>query len=100
MKRVSCPKPRKIKDRGYLDWLKTQKCVMCRSLADDPHHLPRVNTSRRSNDHDTIPVCRRCHDHIKDRPSWEKGIMDELKWYAQYYLKKYVEKGHELKGIT
>ena len=77
------PKPSKIKDKKYLKWIKEKKCVFCGHMPCEGHHLENGNQTRRSNDHNVIPVCRRCHRFLHDYPKAEKDVMDKLKTKAK-----------------
>lgn len=66
-------KPRKttvMRDRKYLDWLKTRACVVCAVVHGgmlrygggcDPAHGHSAGMRVKGPDKDAIPLCRRCH---------------------------------------
>ena len=68
-------KPRAGDDCAYLDWVKTQPCVLCGGPADDAHHI----TGRgfggmglTAPDLLTMPVCRADHNLIHESPAhWD-----------------------------
>ena len=54
----------KYKNQKYLDWLKTQNCVVCGRTPCDPAHQPSQwnGVSLKSPDTYCLPLCRECHD--------------------------------------
>lgn len=65
------PDPR-WRSRKYLDWVKSQQCVMCERRADDPHHIKgeghMSGAGLKAPDYCVIPVCREHHREIHERP--------------------------------
>lgn len=55
------PKPKRIKDRDFLDFIRTIPCIVCGSLPSEGDHL----TTRKAGGHDVAnnvwPLCRREH---------------------------------------
>lgn len=59
----SVPKEMPVRDRAYLDWLKTQPCAACaHPHGCDPSHHGRHGVGTKPSDLGAIPLCRRCHD--------------------------------------
>jgi len=78
---VAIPKPKKNKDRKYLNWVKEHDCIFGHSGPCDPHHLPHPkNQIRRSDDYNVIPLCRKCHIYIDTAAGKraEKDLLTEL----------------------
>ena len=104
------PKPKKNKDRKYLDWVKSKQCCIktdsgihiIEDYGDpftwmiDPHHIDR------SDDRSAIPMCRyhhRCwHDYPDDK--FRKlfgGYKARTEELIKFYNKEYeVENGKSL----
>jgi len=77
-------KRKAYRNRKYLDWVKTQSCVMCSRPADDPHHLIGVGhmsgMGMKAPDSMVMPMCRQHHDWIHQTPSeWE----NQWEWIAR-----------------
>lgn len=54
---------RPIRDRAYLDWIKTLPCAVCHQTRGiDPAHTGSHGLSIKASDHRAIPLCRRHHD--------------------------------------
>jgi hypothetical protein len=61
------------RDALYLDYIRSQACLVCGCSGVDPHHQPRRGhgaTSLKVSDYRTVPLCRRCHDDY-GQLSWE-----------------------------
>jgi hypothetical protein len=58
------PKPAgPTRSRGYLDHVRAQPCAGCRAPGpSDPHHWGPRGVGMKTDDHRTVPLCRRCHD--------------------------------------
>ncbi len=81
---MTFPKAKAWRSRKYLDWVKSQPCVMCGAPSDDPHHLIGVGhmggTGMKAPDSMVMPVCRHHHNEIHQHPSlWEK----QWEWIAR-----------------
>ena len=57
------PKPKRIKDKEYLEYIREHNCLLCRDMGE-PHHL----TTRGSygSDYTAIPLCRSHHSSYHD----------------------------------
>ena len=70
----------KYQNRKYLDWLKSQPCVICGMVPSDPAHQPsRWNgTGIKSPDTYCLPLCRRCHEreHRGHTTFWGQALME------------------------
>lgn len=68
------PKRKPFRSRRYLDWVKTQPCVICGAPADDPHHMIGLGgmsgMGMTAPDSLAMPVCRPHHDEIHRNPDW------------------------------
>lgn len=56
-----------MKNRHYLDWVKTLPCCACGDPTTvDPHHRigNKKGMSLRSSDFQTMPLCRKHHDEL------------------------------------
>jgi len=62
-----------IKDKPYLAYVATLACMVCRAPSGPPHHLLKPETgatrgtSRKTDDHNAIPLCHDCHAALHDR---------------------------------
>ena len=75
------------KNEAYLAWVRTLPCYTCEAPPpSDPHHIKGVGkfsgTGLKAPDVLTIPLCRRCHEHIHSFPKlwgeqW-KMVIDTL----------------------
>ena|ERR1700761_2340245 len=74
-------KPRRVsvvRDQGYLDWLKLQRCSICGWMQPwvviDPAHGPVNGISSKGGDDGAIPLCRSHHreQHSIGWPAFEK----------------------------
>lgn len=85
MKRSAVPRKRKgparrtsvYRNRAYLDWLRTLKCVACGREAEcDPAHGPSAAMRVKSGDDGAIPLCRSCHikQHAIGWPEFDKRM--------------------------
>lgn len=71
-------------DKEYTKWLRAKPCSMCGSSDsfNDPiqiHHSTRRRAlGRRAHDHDSMPLCLRCHRHFHDAAGrfagWTRGM--------------------------
>lgn len=78
------PKSTTFRSRDYLEWVKTQPCVICHAPADDPHHLIGVGAmsgaGMKAPDSMSMPACRPCHDRIHRTPElWP----EQWEWIAR-----------------
>jgi len=61
---TSQPKPRTVRDAGYLRWLRKRPCCWCfRAPPSDPSHHGRRGVGIKASDLDAIALCRKCHSH-------------------------------------
>ncbi|MCL1485144.1 MAG: putative HNHc nuclease [Marinobacter sp.] len=87
MKRRAKRKPRAGDNRSYLDWVKTQPCVICQRPADDPHHIIGAGLSgmgMTAPDLLAMPVCREHHNEIHESPDlWAR----QFEWVVRTIAK-------------
>lgn len=58
------PKPYTIRDRAYLDHVRSQPCVSCGSTPSEAHHYSPPGTKamgKRCHDLWAVPLCHQCH---------------------------------------
>lgn len=61
------PKRRRWVNPTYTRWVKSQQCMCCNNLADDPHHLighGQGGMGTKAHDLFVIPLCRAHHDAL------------------------------------
>jgi len=68
---TAVPKPAKPTRSGqYLAFVRAEPCASCRAPGpSDPHHWGPRGMGQKTDDHRTVPLCRRCHDHFHDQGS-------------------------------
>lgn len=63
--------PKRVENADYLDWIRSQPCVVCLSRPVDAAHLSTANPlyghpgrgkQRRVSDRWALPLCRKCHN--------------------------------------
>ena len=107
IKRSTTPIPRRrkrprrvsvLRDQAYMDWLKKQKCVVCKILKMcyrdrrcasgsgpiDPAHTVSNGRSSKGPDSSCIPLCRHHHDEMDGRLS--TAITTKEQFAAKYGL--------------
>lgn len=51
-----------IRDRKYLDWLRTERCAICGLVGpSDPAHIGTAGKGLKSSDDEALPLCRYHH---------------------------------------
>ena len=85
-------KSKAFRSKRYLQWVKTQPCVLCGSPADDAHHI--IGTGNLSGmgmtapDVFTMPACRQHHTTIHQSPEvWSA----QWEWIARTLAKAVAE---------
>lgn len=49
-------------DRKYSSWIRSLDCAMCGARGpSEQHHKSGAGVGRRAHDHDSMPLCRKCH---------------------------------------
>lgn len=86
-------KQKNIRNRRYLDWLKTQPCYMCGVIPCDPAHIRRFTdggTGLKPSDCYALPLCRPHHQeqHAIGELSFYGGA-DKVYKAIDHALKKY-----------
>ncbi len=96
------PKLTIVRDRKYLDWLRTQPCVICgvsatQYLAVDPAHIGTLGKGIKSSDDEALPIKHdihvAMHQHgemsvIKDNmPDWL--LREALRAYARQMYREW-----------
>ena len=59
------PKPRRVEDPGYLDYLRQLPCTACQKTPAEPHHLESRGSG--GSDYTSIPLCREHHAEFHSR---------------------------------
>lgn len=76
------PKLQRWINDNYLQWVKSQPCCVCNSIADDAHHLigyGQGGIGTKAHDLFTIPLCRIHHDELhRDKTEWEREHGSQL----------------------
>uniref|UniRef100_UPI0023AB559A DUF968 domain-containing protein n=1 Tax=Providencia rettgeri TaxID=587 RepID=UPI0023AB559A len=76
------PKLQRWINDNYLQWVKSQPCCVCNSIAHDAHHLigyGQGGTGTKAHDLFTIPLCRIHHSELhKDPNEWEREHGSQL----------------------
>jgi len=60
----AAPKPTKIRSRRYLDWLRSQPCIVTGSLGAEPHHLKCFGSggmATKPGDDEAVPISHAIH---------------------------------------
>lgn len=76
-----------IRSKAYLAWVREQPCILCQDPNSEPHHIIATGDGvmgGKACDLLTMPVCRRHHNEIHEKPEYW-----ELQW-------KYVAKTLQL----
>jgi len=61
------PKPKTLRNRKYLDWLCTQRCIITNCIPTEPHHIKLFGGGGmgiKPPDTDAIPVLHHVHHNI------------------------------------
>lgn len=73
-----------FRSQEYLDWVKTQPCVICGAPADDAHHIIGCGSmggmGMKAPDSMTMPVCRGHHQAIHTQPELQSY---QWEWVAR-----------------
>ncbi|MEQ4664380.1 DUF968 domain-containing protein, partial [Providencia rettgeri] len=76
------PKPQRWTNDKYLQWVKSQPCCVCNSIAHEAHHLighGQGGMGTKAHDLFTIPLCRIHHSELhKDPREWEREHGSQL----------------------
>ena len=56
------PKPTRLRDEKYLDWIRAQPCAVCLKYGAEPHHMQTRGAG--GSDHLVVPLCRLHHTMI------------------------------------
>jgi|SRR5271156_3521078 len=93
-----------IRDRAYLDWLKTQPCIITGYVGTgmdvvDPSHIGTAGKGLKSDDSEALPLSHRLHmegHQHGEMTMWRKNIPDwllreVLRSYAREFYRKYKE---------
>lgn len=76
------PKLQRWTNDKYLQWVKSQPCCVCNSIAHDAHHLighGQGGMGTKAHDLFTIPLCRVHHDALHQDPKgWESEHGSQL----------------------
>jgi hypothetical protein len=78
--------PRRCRDRGHLEFVAAQSCLICGRRPCDPHHLRFAQAralGRRVSDEFTVPLCRLHHRELHrsrdERAWWRRLGLDSIK---------------------
>lgn len=55
-------KPKTLRDKKYLEWVRTLPCIVCQSTPAVPHHEGVRGMGLKASDRDTLPLCHKHHD--------------------------------------
>lgn len=77
-------KQKAYRNKKYLDWVKTQPCVLCQNEGGDAHHIIGTGSlsgmGMKAPDNYVMPVCREHHQYIHATPEiWETQWMWALR---------------------
>lgn len=66
------PKPQALRDREYLDWLRTQPCIITGLLGNehqavDPAHIGTAGRGLKSPDNEALPLAHSLHTMAHNR---------------------------------
>lgn len=79
------PKLQRWINDNYLQWVKSQPCCVCNSIAHEAHHLighGQGGMGTKAHDLFTIPLCRIHHSELhKDPNGWESEHGSQLYFY-------------------
>ena len=62
------PKPKNLRSKKYLDFIKSKPCIWCGRSEAEPHHERRFSdggTGLKPSDIYAVPVCRVCHGKLQ-----------------------------------
>jgi hypothetical protein len=78
--------PRRYRDRGHLEFVASQPCLICERRPSDPHHLrfaQKRALGRRVSDEFIVPLCRlhhrEAHRSRDERAWWRRLGLDSIK---------------------
>ena len=86
-----------MRNRKFLDWVKTLPCSLCGQQSDDPHHIKirgLGGTGLTAPDFTAMPLCRTCHDDIHQGPTH----YPQTRWMIETLIKAF-DKGYIKWGI-
>lgn len=79
------PRPRRVTDDEYLEYIRGMACLNCRAVEGViPHHLDRGGMGTKGPDYFTVPLCQGCHDELHQQPEgtfW--GPFNPWEWAAR-----------------
>ena len=86
------PKQQIIRDRKYLDFLRTERCLFTGELECEPAHIGTLGKSIKSSDDHAIPLSWKLHrlGHQHGEVSMLRANMPD--WLLRDYLRLYAEK--------
>lgn len=89
---LTFPKPRRMRDKEYLAYIRRQGCLLCRNYAES-HHLKHGGVGTKGSDYDTVPLCWRHHRELHDTgvSGFEAKHGFNLWAIAAQLLKRYFE---------
>lgn len=87
----------RLKSKKYLDWVKTQPCVITGVYGVDAHHISAVGLGGmglKPSDYLAFPLCREYHDelHRHGAQTWEENHGPQWAYVAQT-LHRAIEQG-------
>ncbi|EMN0828313.1 DUF968 domain-containing protein [Providencia rettgeri] len=89
------PKLQRWINDNYLQWVKSQPCCVCNSIAHEAHHLighGQGGMGTKAHDLFTIPLCRIHHSELhKDPNGWESEHGSQL-----YFLFRFLDRSAAL----
>ena len=86
------PKPVRLKDRGYLAWVRRRPCIGC-GARSQAHHT--VTKGAGGSDFRTVPVCWKHHQELHRKgPAWfEEEYMVDIQDEVIRLLESYIAGG-------
>ena len=82
----------KIRDNGYLSFVRGEECLVCGFSPCDPHHLMHADDSEemqrgmglKNGDDLAVPLCRQHHDSMhrfgREKVWWTLQGVDPVRW--------------------
>jgi hypothetical protein len=86
------PKPKTLRDKKYLAFIRLQRCFKCGQKPSDPHHTETGGMGMKGSDKKAVPLCRVCHDRhdrIGKETFWKGWNLPKIiKYYNELYENK------------
>jgi len=95
---MSLLKNKPIRNKKYLDWVKSLDCCFCGGSGGDAHHILGVGEGgmgTKASDLRAMPVCRECHTGKFHRLDLFPGLRQDQWHFLANTLEQYI-KDHEV----